>query len=337
MITNDQKVELYNRIATKCKEKDCKLLYATISGSHSYKTNTELSDIDAKFVYAAPNKFYLGFNQSEDTLQVEGQDVTGMELRKFVKLAAANNPNVLELLFTDYEFVLFHTSYFKPFLEYRHSFLSKQIFYTYYKYAEGQLKKAKTCTREVIETLEWYENILTSYDLGFPDLQVKQVVRDQFIKVSDKEVEYLNNVPIGSDINYAENGFYKIGVVIDSYFKFKKERWPYSDLGKKRREHVKRYNSDTKNLAHMIRLMETCCEILHTGELLVKRPNAQYLLDIKNGKYSVEELEQEFNTFTYLCNSKMLNCTLPEKPDYEYIENMVVKTLKNIISCYGQD
>jgi len=62
----------------------------------------------------------------------------------------------------------------------------------------------------------------------------------------------------------------------------------------KRHETELIHGYDTKNAMHLVRLIRTGEEILKTGEVLVKRPDAEELLAIRNGLMSYEDLEAYF-------------------------------------------
>jgi len=57
-----------------------------------------------------------------------------------------------------------------------------------------------------------------------------------------------------------------------------------SNRGKGRQEIVARYGFDTKFAMHTIRLLQTAEELLREGVLRVRRPNRDFLLDVRNGK-----------------------------------------------------
>lgn len=50
------------------------------------------------------------------------------------------------------------------------------------------------------------------------------------------------------------------------------------------------YHGNTKHAMHLVRLMRMAEEILSTGEVLVKRPDAKELLDIRGGAWPLEDL-----------------------------------------------
>lgn len=65
-------------------------------------------------------------------------------MKKFVKLAAAANPNILELLYIPEEHHIFVHDMFKLLLESRDLFLSKKARHSYSGYAFSQVNKCKS-------------------------------------------------------------------------------------------------------------------------------------------------------------------------------------------------
>lgn len=64
-------------------------------------------------------------------------------------------------------------------------------------------------------------------------------------------------------------------------------------MGDKRKKLVEKYGYDCKNAAHLIRLMRMCNEWLVSHEFTVYRPDAKEIIDIKTGKRSLFEVQQE--------------------------------------------
>ena len=69
-----------------------------------------------------------------------------------------------------------------------------------------------------------------------------------------------------------------------SWLSWKKERNPA------RRELEEKSGYDTKHASHLIRLMRMGYEIITEGKVLVKRPDAEELLAVKNGAWSFEKV-----------------------------------------------
>lgn len=82
----------------------------------------------------------------------------------------------------------------------------------------------------------------------------------------------------------AERAYAKAKQVYDSWIAWKRERNPA------RRELEEKSGYDTKHASHLVRLMRMGYEILTTGQVIVKRPDAEELLAIKNGAWTYEKV-----------------------------------------------
>jgi predicted nucleotidyltransferase len=116
------------------------ILYG-IHGSHCYGTNVADSDEDFKGICMAPRILRNGFLGKFEQAESNDPDVVIYELRKFYRLAVKCNPNILELLWMDEEYLLKMTPAGKRLRDRRDMFLSKRAFYSYAGYAESQLKR----------------------------------------------------------------------------------------------------------------------------------------------------------------------------------------------------
>lgn len=109
-------------------------------GSHAYGTNHEGSDRDYRGFYVAPTSRLFTLDRLMETFDRKDPDVTLYELGKFVSLAAAANPTVLETLWADsYE----ATWTGEAIRANRQVFLSRRVLKTYAGYATQQLLKAQ--------------------------------------------------------------------------------------------------------------------------------------------------------------------------------------------------
>lgn len=115
-------------------------------GSHAYGLAREGSDTDVKGVIVGPARWYHGFVSSPEQLDVS-KDHVRYEIRKFFRLAAACNPTLIEVLWTDRRFHRTVTPAGQRLLDHRRSFLSRRIEGTFGRYAEAQLKRMQTHRR----------------------------------------------------------------------------------------------------------------------------------------------------------------------------------------------
>ena len=162
------------------------------SGSHAYGTNTPTSDLDYKGILVPPIRFYTSPFRSVEQVGWKLKDgkfhlgahlsnISGAEeegtiyaLTKFMKLAAACNPNVVELLFTDPAQIVKTTPAGLYLVENRRKFLSQRAGKTFTGYAMSQLKRIETHRR-------WLMNppthAPTRKEFGLPE--VEQINPDQ--------------------------------------------------------------------------------------------------------------------------------------------------------------
>ena len=80
------------------------LAFLHVGGSTLYGTNTADSDLDIRGVTIAPKSFWVGarsFEQLERSIPEQNVEVVIFDIRKWLRLAVAVNPNVVETLFVD--------------------------------------------------------------------------------------------------------------------------------------------------------------------------------------------------------------------------------------------
>ena len=94
-----------------------------------------------------------------------------------------------------------------------------------------------------------------------------------------------------------------------------------------RYENNKGHNYDSKNMSHTIRLMEMGVELAEGKGFNVRRTgdDVKHLLDIRNHVMSYEEIMQEANELKEKFDKAVEVTTLPEKIDYDTINNMLLK------------
>lgn len=84
------------------KERNIKILYACESGSRAWGFASPNSDWDVRFIYVHPVDWYLSIQEKKDMIDLgvdaEDLDLTGWELRKFLRLMAGSNASPYEWL-----------------------------------------------------------------------------------------------------------------------------------------------------------------------------------------------------------------------------------------------
>lgn len=93
-------------------------------------------------------------------------------------------------------------------------------------------------------------------------------------------------------------------------------------MGAKRKALVEQFGYDTKNAAHLVRLLRMGIEFLATGELLVERPDASEIVGIKRGEWTLEAIEKEADNLFFEIQRALMLSTLPDRPDRDKISNL---------------
>jgi predicted nucleotidyltransferase len=95
----------------------------------------------------------------------------------------------------------------------------------------------------------------------------------------------------------------------------------------KRAEIEKKFGLDLKHAVLLVRLLICAREILEKGILLVKRPEAELLREIRNGAWSYEQIVEFAEKEDESLNLVMQNSTLPKVPDMHFFDEVT----RNII------
>lgn len=103
-------------------------------------------------------------------------------------------------------------------------------------------------------------------------------------------------------------------------------------MGKKRKDLVEKYGYDCKNAAHLIRLLRMGVEFLSEGVLYVQRTHdASELLEIKQGEWSLEQVQREADKWFGLIEVAYVNSKLPNNPDIKAINSLCVDVIKTTL------
>lgn len=104
-------------------------------------------------------------------------------------------------------------------------------------------------------------------------------------------------------------------------------------LGAKRRKLVEQFGYDTKNAAHMVRLLRMAIELLNTGTMAVDRGgfDATELLDIKRGEWKVERVLKEGERLFRRAEDAYDRSTLPMQQDDDAINALSVEIVRTAL------
>jgi predicted nucleotidyltransferase len=151
--------------------------------------------------------------------------------------------------------------------------------------------------------------------------------------VHDRHVIYENNagkllrankkIFVSKNVYHSFNGYAYSQFKRMTHFKFE------GYMGDKRKKLVEKFGYDTKNAAHLIRLLRMGIEFLTEGTLHVHRADAENLLAIKRGEWDLKKVQDEAERLFTLAEEAYVRSSLPAEPDREAAEELLARLVCN--------
>ena len=298
------------------------IIYLTLSGSIGYGTNLDSSDIDLRGITIERKENMYGF-QSFEQFEDKETDTVIYGLKKFVSLALKGNPNILELLGTKDEHIIYINKYGELLRKNRELFLSKRVIYTFGNYAAAQLRRLQNALardeypqvekeKHIINTINNQMNHFSTNYTEFPKGSIKLYID----KSDKKEIES----EILMDINIDK---YPLRDFISIYSEMSNIVHDYDKLNHRNRK--KDEGKLLKHAMHLIRLLIMGTEILNTHEINTYREKEHDLLmDIRKGKYSYDELFKFVELYDFNFKEASIKTTLPKEPNEGEVEKLLI-------------
>jgi predicted nucleotidyltransferase len=293
-----------------------RIIFETISGSQLYGTSTPQSDTDYRGVCIPPKRVLLdpfhGFEQKDSGFEEE--DRTIYNLAKYMKLCADGNPNIVELLFAPESCWRKHTEEWNWIIQNVDLFISKKVKFTFTGYAYSQLHKIEQHRRWFIDPPKEKP---TRKKFGLSD--APRISGEGLIAVANIAFDLLE--PTFRDEVKRELDYRAAKQSWDNYISWFDNRNP------KRKDLEDRYGYDTKCAMHLFRLMHEGKELLLTGKIKFPLERCEELLEIRNGKYSYEEvigkakeLESQFDEWYKLSK-------LPHSASWDKLQDLYMELI----------
>lgn len=124
------------------------IVFETVSGSHAHGTNTPESDTDIRGIFMLDIDSILGIGYV-DQVSDQKNDVTYYEIRRFLELLQANNPNIIELLGSPDDCILYKDPIMDELFDRAGGLLTKQCKNTFGGYAISQIRKARGLNKKM--------------------------------------------------------------------------------------------------------------------------------------------------------------------------------------------
>ncbi len=334
------------------------ILFEAVSGSNAFGLATEHSDVDIKGVFYLPKDLFFGLEYIPQVSN-ETNDIVYYEIGRFVELLLKNNPNILEILASPEDCILYRN----PIMEKLKlsDFLSKLCKETFGGYASTQIQKASGLNKKIVNPIEKERKGILDFCvilLGSNSVPAKDWLESKnFEQLNCGLVKLPNSKGIFAlyyDENNSKkfNGIYKdldsneVSVssvpkgtnmeahlffnqdAYSTYCKSYKEYWDWvekrnEDRYNTNQKHGKNY--DSKNMMHTIRLLQSAVHIFEKSELKVRVENREELLDIKSGNWEYDDLLILADQLLVKLEILSQNSTLPDFPDKEKAEKTLIE------------
>jgi len=334
------------------------MLVKHYAGSLAYGTNLPTSDVDFRGIFCAdPVNVLTPFFPVRESTDVDEEDTKLYELAHFMKLCLDCNPNIVETLWVDDKDIVFRTPAYDLLRENRQRLLSSKLAFTFSGYALSQLKRIKGHNK-------WINNP-QSENPPQPKDFVSMVQNFGKAKVMPGNFHLVKEgyrlVPYGGELYgvYPAEGYetYDVNGKLNTTFegdrhtlgapemlvRFNKDEYrtakekheQYWEWKKNRNvargELEEKFGYDTKHAMHLVRLLRMGVEALRDGEVVVRRPDAEELLAIRNGAWTYEQVVQyaeqkdrEVREVWYKQTS------LSKKPDVKFAAELLMQVQETV-------
>ncbi len=332
----------------------CRLL-EVISGSRAYGTHTPESDTDLKGVFIQPLDGLMGFHR-EEQINNDSNDISFYELGRFAELLAKNNPNLLEMLFTPADCVIFRHPLMDLFPA--EMVLSRLCQESFAGYAATQIRKARGLNKKIVNPQpEARKSILDFCHVpeGQGSTPLMQWLAKRGLRQHDCGLTAVPHTRDGYALYHGPPGVYsgiwsgpeatevrlssvpREAVPLtwmtfnkDGFKKHCKDWREYQEWVSSRNEtryagtlaHGQGY--DAKNMMHTFRLLDLAEEIALHHRLTVRTPRREWLLKVKAGGFTYEDLLSQAEERIERIRVLYAASDLPEEPDRAAIERAVI-------------
>lgn len=327
-----------------------KVLFKIKSGSHLYGLNTPTSDLDYVGVYVEDSfeDFIDPFNTKDEMdMSIKSKKENGkndkdavdekyFHIKKFIKLCADNNPNILEMLFVPEDCIEYVDPDFKSLiLDHPEMFVNVKLIDRFIGYAKSQEQKSYTKSENYVLLNTGLNSLKRVAKLKTMQAKMREAVLhidpelfkgkanqnpvDIVYEIGD--MKFPSGITIKEAIARIEDRFSRASHRIEGIF-------------------INRY--EPKFMSHTIRLLDEGYQLLNTGkiEFPFKGKAFEDIMNVKFGKTLIEEIPELVNQYKERLAELEANCQLPKTADYNAINcayNKLVLTSYAINICHFMD
>jgi predicted nucleotidyltransferase len=328
-----------------------KIIFKCVYGSHLFGLNGPKSDKDFKGIVLPSREDYLfkqvpktsyqekTNNQKFSKNSPEDSDTEWFTLKGFFRLCQEGQTVSTEMLFCPENFWLESSPEWLEIIENRDKLIHRG-FTSFFGYARQQAYKYSNKGERIQAN-----HVVEKWAASFPNQTDRLVTQlnslEELVKNNSqlKSTEGLNLLgfstckgPQGQDVVHIDicGRMYSLTTT----FKYLRQQInkTLSAYGKRALMAAENDGSDWKALSHALRVGFEAIEFLSTGKLTLPRPEKDYLLSVKEGKISHEEVQTAIESFLVKIPEASKNSSLPDKSNQDFINSVVSRLYKDIES-----
>lgn len=337
------------------KKNNAIILYKIKSGSHLYGLTTPSSDIDYTGVCIDDSfeDFISPFaNRDEIDLSVKSKldngkndsnaiDEKYFHIKKFIRLCADNNPNILEMLFAPPSCIdIIDMPFKRSILDHPEYFVNKKLIDRFIGYAKSQEQKSYTKSGNYL-LLKRFKNFLEPLIARYSNSPISWLLlpagdlnfhenfkSDEYSILTKKHSETnLENYLILGDIEFSFNlGLKQALQYINNRF----------NQASHRIEEIFIRKYEPKFMSHTVRLLSEGIQLLKTGRIEFPFTGKDYevIMNIKTGKTPIEQIPEIVNRYKDELSSLEKTITLPDTADFNEINEAYASLISHIYGLY---
>lgn len=356
---------------------ESRTIYKAVHGSQAYGLATPTSDLDIKGVCIEPLNYHFGYLhhfEQQERLANKGAECDSViySLKKFVKLAADCNPNIVEVLFVADKGILFMDEFGSMLRDARQLFISKKARHTFAGYSHAQVKRIESHRKWLLSPPKGKPTraefgltehpVLPSGQLQTAQAMVqKHLDRWQFndmsgldpdtrLMIQETIADLLAEAQVGADQRYQaacrflgfDENFLEL-LSQERKYKTAVDHWNQYQHWVKTRNPARHVGEETagydlKHGSHCLRLMRMCKEILSGQGVIVDRRgiDAEQLVEIKmHGTMKYDDLLAEVDQLNKDCTELYKTSTIPHEPPRKELDELVMRMISQYTERHG--
>lgn len=314
-------------------------------GSHLYGTATDQSDLDLKSVFIPSDRdILLGKAKGSicnKTIKKEGEkniageiDEESYSLQRYLQLLSEGQTVALDMLFAPSEsFIDPPSKEWFIIVDNRHKLISRKstAFVGYCRQQANKYGIKGSRVAAVRKALELLNDEVPQAPLTF-------IWKD--IEAITEETEHLDIVEIeqpgGKTLAHWEICGRKFSKTITIKFVRECLQKIMDNYGQRALAAEAQNGVDWKALSHAVRVAKQAIELLNTGHVTLPLPYAVHILDIKQGKLEYQKVADEIESLLEVIELASKQSTLPDHPDYEFIDDLIENIYRDtVVNCFN--